>query len=261
MEMTNKPKAWLPSQATDPAEIRAMLDRVLADWSEHWFKTELASATPAFQDDWPDSKAANIWRSIGHTASIALTPNAQLVMVSAMLGCPAPHGPAQPNDRVITEGMASSAADDLLVRIAELAGEKHAEFKPTSGPLVFDDCQWWEISFRSGKRAFKLSLERNALVSIIKRQLAPADKPKLRTIKSALAGQSIELTAEVGRCSISLSDLQDLATGDVIVLDRSSKDPLDLLIDGFASPFGGKLETTDGQASIVLDNFKDYHNA
>lgn len=252
--MRPPPKPWLPDGATDPAHVAGLLEGALADWSRRWLKSEQAGAAPSFQDDWPGSGPAK-WRSIPGAASVALPSNAQTAIASAMLGCAIPPSSIQANDRTILEGLAVTAIDDLLMRLASLIGTTAS--KPIDEPINLDDSQTWEVSFRSGKRAFKLALTKEAQVRIVKAHLAPAAKPRLAKVDRALGKQDIGVSAELGRSTITLSDLRELGTGDVIVLDRLAKDCVDLLIDGSGSPFKGVLECIEGRGVVILENFKD----
>ncbi|HKC03555.1 MAG TPA: FliM/FliN family flagellar motor C-terminal domain-containing protein [Sphingomicrobium sp.] len=254
-------KPWLPSDAIQPAALAPVLSRILRDWSKHWFVTDEASAGAAFQDDWPAAQASTNWRSAGSCASIALNPTVQAAVGSAMLGCAIPHSPVQPRDREIIDCLATVCIDDLLKRVAQLSGEGDADVGPRSEPIDLDACNWWDVSFRSGKRAFKLALSSIAQIRIVKRELPAAPKPELKAVARGLGKQQIGLTADVGRSAIKLAELKDLGVGDIVLLDRLSTEPVDLLIDGFASPLGGMLESIDGQTCILLDSFKDQRNA
>src|SRR4051812_9579215 len=99
-----QPKAWLPSGALGSESFGPILERVLKDWSAHWFAGAEASAAPAFQDDWPQPSSAS-WRSIISAASVSLTPGAQASVAGAMLGVSIPQGSLQPNDRPVVESL------------------------------------------------------------------------------------------------------------------------------------------------------------
>jgi flagellar motor switch/type III secretory pathway protein FliN len=258
--MNANPKPWLPSDATDPARLAGDIDRVLADWSKHWLKSDQASATPTFQDDWPGANVTAKYRSLPDVASAALTPNAQIAVASAMLGNTILHPSIQPKDRIVVESLAMSAIDDLLGRLAVLAGAKSADAKVAEDPIDLRECNVWDIVFRSGKRAFKLALSGEAQISILKRRLPAPRKPKMLSVKKGLSDQSIQLTVDFGRCAIPLTELQGLGAGDVLVLDNSATGPVDLLIEGSASPLKGVLESIDGQTLVRLASFKEHRD-
>jgi len=258
--MNSNPKPWLPSDATDPARLAPDIDRILADWSKHWLKSDQVSATPSFQDDWPNANATARWRSLPGAASVALTYNAQIAIASAMLGNTVPVGSIQPKDRIVVEGLAVAAIDDLLGRVAVLEGVKDAPAKVIEGPVELSRSKTWEIVLRSGKRAFKLALSEETQIAIVKRRLPARKTPKMVPVKTGLADQSIEVTVDFGRCAIPLPELQGLGEGDVLVLDRSATGAVDLLIEGSASPLKGLLESIDGQTLVRLASSKEHRN-
>lgn len=258
--MNTTAKAWLPDDATDPARIAGLLDEVLQEWSDHWLKSERATSAPAFQDDWPGAGGAAKSRAIPDVASVVLTPNAQSTIASAMLGCAIPPGSIQPKDRAILERISAAAIDDLLGRIASRSLGRDGQSKAVDEPIELDRPAAWEVSFRSGKRAFKLAISTEAQVAMVKRRLPPPSPARLAALDRGLAEQRIELAVDLGRCALSLGDLRGLGSGDVIVLDRSPEDVAGLLIDGSASPLRGTLESSDGRTQIVLDQFGDQHH-
>jgi len=257
MQANLQPKPWLPDDALNPDRITPLLDSLLADWSNHWFASEHASASATFQDDWPGGGANMQWRSVPDLASLALTQNLQTALVSAMLGCTIPPGSVQANDREVIGNLATSVIDDLLVRLGGLAGMDVDVAKPIGEAMGLDDARTWEISFRSGRRAFKIAISRDGLVNIMRRSLPQAVAPKLASVRTGLAEQQVELVADLGRSSVALVDLEDLGVGDILVLERTDADRVELLVNGARSPFGGLLDSVEGQTCVVLKSIKD----
>jgi len=257
----DSPKRWLPDDAIDPARFAPSLDAILAEWSRNWFTSEVATASATFQDDWPSAGAMMPWRSVVDVAAVVLTPNVQTAIASAMLGCTVPLGAIQPNDRSVLQSLSATAIDDLLQRLGAAANGEDDRSNPVGEPTDLPDSQTWDVSFRSGKCAFKLALARDAQIAIVKQCLPRPAVPKLTKIHAGLSEQTIHLVADLGRSSLALSDFEDLGVGDVLVLDRTAKDRVNLLIDGSASPFGGRVERVDGQTRILLESFKDHRDA
>jgi hypothetical protein len=252
---------WLPADAFDPARTTGLVAKPLPEWSRHWFKSDEVSCAPASQDHLPGPAGEIRWRSIDGIASVALTLAGQSAVASAMLGCAIPTGPMQVRDRAILENLSATAADDLLARIAALAGLAGQQSKPTGEPPELTHCDTWDVSLRSGKRAFRLALTREAHVSMIKHSLPGHFGIRPEGISRGLVGQTIELTADLGRCAIPLSELQGLGCGDILILDRSAEDAVGVLIDGFPSPLRGTLENVEAQTCVMLTSVKDQGNA
>jgi len=196
MQAKLDPRPWLPGDAIEADRVASWLDRLLAEWSSHWFASERASASPTYQDDWPAPGVATEWRSIPGLAAVALTANVHTALASAMLGSTIPPGSIQANDRAVLEHLAAAAVDDLLGKLAGLAGHRAAA---VGEPAELDQGRTWDIAFRSGRRAFKLSIARDGLVAITRRSLPAAAAAKLCTVRKGLEGQQVELVADLGR--------------------------------------------------------------
>jgi flagellar motor switch/type III secretory pathway protein FliN len=65
---------------------------------------------------------------------------------------------------------------------------------------------------------------------------------QLRPLSEALEHQPISLSAFLGRCGLSLSEVEGLAEGDVLVLDRATDAPIDLVVDRHLEPNLCRLE-------------------
>jgi flagellar motor switch/type III secretory pathway protein FliN len=248
--MTVKARAWLPPEAISSKRLEPILNHMLGEWSRHWFAGASASAVAAFQDDWPRGKDELGWRSFPQIASLACTLNAKCLVAGAMLGASVPQATLQPGDREVVEDLASSCLDDLLKRVGQLArGRSDGELGDE--PIAIEDCHWWDISLGSRRGALKLAISASAIVAIVKRGFSAPPAPRLGRLGEGLGGQNIDLAADLGRCRISLAELQSLGAGDVLILDRLAEEPVDLLVNGRAVPLKASLEGGD-QAVLVL---------
>lgn len=244
------PKAWLPADALSPERVQPLLARMVADWSSHWFAKAEASIGPSFQDDWPARSAEAGWRSIPGAAALALTPMAESSMAGAMLGANVPQNSMQGGDRLIVAHLAASSADDLLKRLGKIAFGAVPQIDQSSGEL--EGCTWWDISMGARKGALKLALHNDAALQMVKRQLSKAPAPRLDMLAKGVARHEIQIAADLGRCELSLAELEELAIGDVLVLDRAPAEPVPLLIDGAHSSLRGSLETKDERPVLIL---------
>lgn len=247
--MTALASSWLPRGAIMPDRLEPQLATLAARWGEHWLTSGEASIASLCQDDWPGLQSTR-WRALG-CAAITLTPAAECAMASAMLGRPVVQQTLQPNDRALVERLADSCADDLLRRIASAVGDDPAEPVQTAPPEL-SGCSWWQLSLSRSRHLFRLALCEQSAVRLVKSALGlPRSRP-VPGIRAALAGQALNLTLDLGRCAITLAELEDLGPGDLLILDRSTEAALDLLIDGQQSTLSGHLETNDGAASLIL---------
>ena len=255
-----KARAWLPPEAISSDRLEPIIKDLIGKWSDHWFAAVSASATAAFQDDWPHGGSEAVWRSCLPVVSIACAPNAKNLIAGAMLDVNVPPATIQAGDRELIEHLATEAIDDLLKRVGELALEIRPETGVSDSCIDLNDCHWWEISLAPRRAVLKLAIAAPAIVSIIKSKLVAPMAPKLGKLGDGLGEQRVGLAANVGRCSISLAELQDLSTGDVLILDRSASEPVELTVNGAESPLKASLETSGGQAVLVFAGSRKKQN-
>ena len=60
----------------------------------------------------------------------------------------------------------------------------------------------------------------------------PADLEGARLLRAAALGIEVDLTAVVGTTTLTVADFLDLAAGDIVLLDKSASDPLEVLVEG-----------------------------
>jgi flagellar motor switch/type III secretory pathway protein FliN len=257
--MTSAPKAWLPADARSRERIQPLLERALEEWSDHWFASGRASLDPAFQDDWPGRSGDADWRCCPDVASLALTPAAEAAIAGTMLGSNVPLASMQSEDRTVVHHLARACAEDLLLRLARLTRGAGGETPAEADSANFDACSWWDVSVGARKGVLKLALSEEAEVQMVKRQLPSPAKIALESTTRGLARQQVEIEADLGRCEVSLAELEDLAVGDVLVLDTSSADPLALLIGKERSPLRASLEAREEGPFLILSPGNQAH--
>ncbi|MBN2694226.1 flagellar motor switch protein FliM [bacterium] len=70
------------------------------------------------------------------------------------------------------------------------------------------------------------------LQSSLQNEHMEIDTSWIKRIRSKLMNIPLEITAEVGRTHLSISELTELKVGDIIQLDRDANDPIDVFIEG-----------------------------
>lgn len=248
----SEPRAWLPPDALSSERVRPLLAGIIKDWSGHWFARAEASAASFYQDDWPRRSADAGWRSCSGVASLSLTPLGEVAIAGAMLAANVPQGSIGPSDRQVIEHLAIACADDLLKRIGRIALGPSAVPPIEGSPIDLEDCTWWDVSLGARKGVLKLALVGDAALQMIKRQLPKAPTTLIDPVAKGLAKQRVEVAADLGRSRLSLAELEDLAIGDVLVLDRLAAQPVPLLIEGAPSPLRASLESEGERPLLIL---------
>jgi len=250
-------RAWLPANALDESAVEALLLPAIREWGRHWLVDGDVGLAPMFQDDWPAAAASAQWRSIGAIASVPAGEPACCLLASAMLGCTVASTSLQPTDRKIIERIATAAIDDLLTRLAKLAAAPVERIR--AAPVDLESCHWWELSLGRLRRGVKLAVSSEALITLLTSTLPKSDKVSLGSLDEALGRQQVPLSVGLGNCAISFADLNDLGTGDVLVLDTDTEAPIPLFVSSCPSHLRGRLEDDAGQAKFTLEPQETEH--
>jgi hypothetical protein len=248
---------WLPRDALGQGSIEPILVRLLREWSDRWIVDARVSAIPIYQDDWPPNAQKVKWRSSAAIATIALTESTQWSLAAALLGSPAAQGSLQPTDRRIIDNLVTVIVDDLLRLLEREVDDGTRALMDT--PIDFNGCQWWQVTLGPSKRSFNLAIATPALVKILKRDLPVCAKRPMGTVAKGLARQPVEIGVQLGGCSVTLNDIEGLGPGDVLVLDRLTEDPMDVLINGSRTPFRCMIDEFEGRASLKLTSKDSAH--
>ena len=248
----SEPRAWLPPDALSSERVGPLIAGIVKDWSDHWFAKAEASVASFYQDDWPRRSADAGWRSCSGVASLSLTPLGEIAIVGAMLATNVPQGSIGPSDRKVIEHLAIACADDLLRRLGKLALGPNPIPPIDGSPIDLEDCTLWDISLGARKGVLKLALAGDAALQMIKRQLPKAPTTRIDPLTKGLAKQRVEVAADLGRSRLSLAELEDLAIGDVLVLDRLAAHPVPLLVEGAPSSLRASLESEGERPLLIL---------
>jgi flagellar motor switch/type III secretory pathway protein FliN len=105
----------------------------------------------------------------------------------------------------------------------------------------------------SGREAVTICIPEHAFVAVLKKRLGPVRKrgnisrPRL----NAAGPIRVDVRGILGNAELSLIDLKDLSIGDVLILDRSLAETVELQLGENRRAVGhGKLSKSDGRVSI-----------
>ena len=217
-------RSWLPDGAIDRRARNVPLRRVIADWSATWFAHGgVAVAGDVAPAATIDIRGGRVWESPGGLALI-LAPASDDKLVSLMFGASPDHAELTSGDRDALDACVGACLADLrtqLDRVFRLDGK--SPWRSASSPAL-DVPRWWiwRIEDNRGVPVARIAVEEALVAQWVRNALpTPPAQAGLASIAHALADQQIGVSAAVGRCRISTSDLADLALGDVLVLDQS----------------------------------------
>lgn len=213
-------KPWLPASALDPVHFERAVQQLISEWSSHWFAKASASVRPRLREVGGMAPRFPNWRSLSGLCGLAFDEAGQLALAEAMLDRQVAANAVQGADRPLFEDVTLRALDDLVERIAALVG------RPTAARIAGDaidlgGAMMWEISLRRSGTSLLMAIDRSEMIAWRKRLAPTSIRGKLFGITSALAPQPVEIDAAFGKGSITLSELEQLAPGDVVLLDAA----------------------------------------
>lgn len=258
-DMSNSPivwRAWLPESAL----ARGGADQALADamrqWSTKWLARKgvrpLGTLTAAHM--LPVGGSLH-WLTLDDDVAIALTGEAMDRLAMLMLGETVPPTTIVAADRRVIDNVIETALQDLCRRIAELLGlspdARWRELGEGEVPTI-DRPRTCQLGVDPSTPLINLAIATDALFALAKARSARGlPRQRVKPIVSGLAAQGVDISASLGRCSLTLADLAGLGVGDVLLFDGAADAPLVLALNG--KPAGrGKCTVQHGADSLEL---------
>jgi flagellar motor switch/type III secretory pathway protein FliN len=226
--------SWLPEGALTGGAVERALESIAAAWSETWLARELIQLLPASLRQTPAEADGMVpWKDHSDGLSLSLAQNGRNSLAVLMLGLHSNDLPSQV-DRLVMDRLADRALDDLGIRLAAAFGFG-AEW---AGSIATGPRDLQPIHYRFGTTAgaplITLAIEAPAAVSLIKARMPSPRDTTLGSLSAGLEQQEVSISGRLGGCTISLAELSALVSGDVIVLDRATSDPIELAVAGKA---------------------------
>ncbi|WP_034158868.1 FliM/FliN family flagellar motor switch protein [Sphingomonas sp. ERG5] len=177
------------------------------------------------------------WMKAGHGLAIAVPAAAPTKLVARMLDASIPEHPSEADQRVVKD-LARACLDDLGHRLT-------VAFRLPSDIswVIVDHADMPDIVT---PREFGLGVEPQVpLLRIVAGEdlvidMRKADMPtappgdRLLPMSMGLALQQLAISASLGRCSLTVSEMAGLSEGDVLVFDQVIEKPIALVLDGKA---------------------------
>jgi len=233
--VTAKVREWLPWGVLNHDAVQETIEQVIAQWDAQWFTTpyvEVAGAESATTDARPEGDGAG-WRVYRTMIAVRAGRAALSRMVSRALDMRADATGPTEADRYVLEGLEErileSLAEALEARFG-IGGQARPEPERLADPFHGDGGLIVPLVDPSGRDLLTLAIPGEAVFRHIKASFgrATGKTPVLRPLAEALAGVSIPLEAQVGRVELTLAELNELAVGDVLVLDRRLEQAVDI---------------------------------
>ena len=245
---------WLPRQAVSRPAVRAAIATVVDDWSTRWFaagrarlsQLRVAPLPPQGPDAWPGWTRHGVFHS-------RLTPPGEARLIELALDFGAAPSRKSGPDRTLLQEFCRRAVADLVSALEQrlAAAETHASEAQT-GDVVL------ELTDLEGGRILSISTPVSAFADLVRASLPQSERQLVLTRRAeALAPTPITLEAHAGRATVTIAELNGLASGDVLVLDRRLKEGIALrLADAQAILLVGDLCAQEGCAALAITSPK-----
>lgn len=248
-------RPWLPANAMSDPKLNEALCALAEGWARRWFR---GPRQPSLRMSEGKSRPglANdtlTWVHADGGLLLAMGPNAHVPLAGAMLGLDCSAKKLQTQDHTLLRTIASACARDFLQQAAALFGrsgdiDRSLDREP-NGRFRFS------LSLGPASQLLELFVEEDLAIAarraLAGRTFVAALEEGAR--ERALDPQAISLSAMVGRGRLALGELNHLAPGDVLVLDRGPSDDLELAVDGLARARSCRIVEEDAQLKLCLD--------
>lgn len=231
---------WLPEQAFTEEAAKLILREPLSLWAGRWFTRARADVRSVHISRVNTQAVQGIYVR-GSSGEIRLSGRGKRALLEAALTIDLSTMILTESDHKVLDSFATEVVSDLIATLDSVG-------TGCSADPVFSVT----LALAGAEMAI-LDLAGPAFIPVLKKAIGairkPAQKPGNRT--EALKHTSLRTEGHLGRAELTLSDLKGLGIGDVIILERTLKDPVELRLPGNRQLVGrGKLIRTTESVSI-----------
>ena len=232
-------RPWLPDSALIDDTLRDQFGSVVKHWSEKWFALgavfEIGSLQRLVQEDANADSCCFIKLESGVAAAISLHDRTRLASRMLRLEGLKP----KKADEQLLNRLANRALEDLLSMLDETAdGRSNSVMRTTQTQSILDQLEEFDFQLPIssdflGNGGVDICFKRVFAVKARKSLLVTHRKAiSLTSAEAAAETVELELSARLGQGGVSIRELEQLASGDVLVLDASTEGIVHLTVAG-----------------------------
>ena len=244
---------WLPEAAVERGAREVALRGLVADWSSKWFASGQAKlATEPSLGPITDRDGDSFWL-LADGLVLILSAAFEQTAIAMLFGTPDPGGTPTAADRTALEAVTGSCLADLRARLAgAFRLPPDTPWRPVAAAP--DGPHWlWRVHAPKGVPLLCVAAPGALVIGRVRAGLPPLPRPNdLSSLAVAMAGQTVSLSALVGRCRLTTAELGGLAEGDVVVLDRTLGSPVEIAIEHHPKPLFCAIAEQDGRLNFTL---------
>lgn len=241
-------RRWLAASILQSDQTSRPAASVVGAWSADW----IGSGAWRTKGRWAhaDITLGDAWTALRQSDGISILggANTMLKLARAILG--KDELPANARDLKLMRRLAGAALDDLADRL-RTAGFVVDEASHGSGT----DAEWVLPIENGGGVGLKLLCSQECLAAVARKAFTGSRLPPVAARPSAAFHDlAAPVSALLGRARLSIDALRSLEVGDVLVLDRPTTDPLDMIVAGRPAPLRGMMTEENGQFALKLQD-------
>ncbi|WP_375397071.1 FliM/FliN family flagellar motor switch protein [uncultured Sphingomonas sp.] len=247
-------RSWLPEAAVARAARAVPLGAAVHDWSATWFagRQAMVAGDPAFGRGVDLARDTAI--GIDDMLAMLMPDQTGTVVASLMFGAPDDPDALTPADRDALLTASERCLADLRTRLAETFGMSlDVPWRPMTAPAADIGWRTYRVDADGLGPLLRVAAS-DALIARWRRGTLPAVEARdpLGALAAALADQSVAVSAFVGRCGLTASELATLSAGDVVMLDRAIGEPVELSVDAGRGPMRGTIRQLDDRLQLTI---------
>lgn len=246
--MTPQVAPWLPANSFTPEAIETALVGAIGGWATEWLG-DADALTPIFRSSAGRPLSSQGQIDVSHASvELSLPGRGKRGLLELALKKPLQAIELSLGDHALLDDFSRKMSDDLCRHIARYF--EADRFRDLSDKRIMV-----AICGRDRADIWQMSLPRVLLVGAIKRRsFATGFKPSIGQRRDALAAKRVVLDAVLGGVAVTVRDVEELAIGDVLVLDRELNAGVELRLRPAQRLVAtGALEKRDGHVAVRLE--------
>jgi len=228
-------REWLPRDVMIHDVVRETVELAVASWSARWFADPYASVTTMkpMPGDPRNEKDEAGWRIYRSAIAIRGTRPALSRMTDRALDIDASMPDLTEADRYVLTGLERAILENLaegLELAFGLTGDGQPSPQKILDPLAEDGGVVVSLADPAGRDILAVAIPADVLLPRIKAHLGPPSRrmESLPSLTEPLGSVNVAIEARVGRVELTLAELNGLGVGDVLILDRTLDQAVDI---------------------------------
>jgi len=246
-------REWLPVDALDHEVVRDGVRDAITRWSALWFPApwaEMAGMRAAAADSRHDGDGSG-WRVYRQAIAVRASRPVLSRMLLRVLDLRAEPASLTEADRLVMDGLEGKILASLAETVETALGVSGTLRSEPARPADPLDGGGLVVSLAepAGRDMLYLAIPKDLVFRHVRRTIprSPGRTPVFPPLGEALAAVNIPIEAQIGKVELTLGEFNELAVGDVLVLDRRLDEAVDI----------AGLRSRDVFARAVLTNIED----